>query len=345
MERIPQSPPKIQPISPDDERPLWSIMIPVYNCSEFLIDTLKSVLIQDLGENLMQIEVIDDCSIDADVESLVKKIGGDRVTYYRQQKNVGSLRNFETCINRSKGKLIHLLHGDDRVKDGFYDKISDLFEVHPEAGAAFCRYHFIDDNGQIKKEGKFNHSEEGLLKDALSIMSAEQPTQYVATVVKREVYEKLGSFYGVVFGEDWEMWVRIAKNYPIAYTPSILADYRRHVGSISYPEQETGQNVIDLAQTILNIEKQLPEDMKHIMRDQKLACKKSFIKSANLIWQQINDRKKANQLIIKALSIKTSDRNFYYLLFKLYVKIIFKIKKNDVNYSNYFSKKITPPKI
>ncbi|MDO6436234.1 glycosyltransferase [Cyclobacterium sp. 1_MG-2023] len=345
MERIPQSPPKIQPIPPFDERPLWSIMIPVYNCSEFIIDSLNSVLAQDLGENLMQIEVIDDCSTDADVESLVKKIGGDRVTYYRQQKNVGSLRNFETCINRSKGKLVHLLHGDDRVKEGFYDKISDLFKVHPEAGAAFCRYHFIDGNGQIKKEGKFNHDREGILKDALHIMSAEQPTQYVATVVKREVYEKLGSFYGVVFGEDWEMWVRIAKNYPIAYSTSILAEYRRHIGSISYPEQETGQNVIDLAQTILNIEKQLPEDMKHIMWDQKLACKKSFIKSANLIWQQISDRKKAHQLIKKALSIQTSDRNFYYLLFKLYIKIIFKIKKNEVNYSNYFSKKITPPKL
>jgi len=29
-------------------------------------------------------------------------------------------------------------------------------------------------------------------------------------VVKREVYEKLGGFYGVEYGEDWEMWVRIA---------------------------------------------------------------------------------------------------------------------------------------
>ena len=345
MERIPQSPPKIQPISLNIDRPLWSVMIPVYNCSEFITDALNSVLIQDLGENLMQIEVIDDCSTDADVESLVKKVGGERVMYYRQQKNVGSLRNFETCINRAKGKLVHILHGDDRVKSGFYDKISNLFKIHPEAGAAFCRYHFIDENGEIKKEGKYNHNREGLLKDALFVMSAEQPTQYVATVVKREVYEKLGSFYGVVFGEDWEMWVRIAKNYPIAYTPSILADYRRHIGSISYPEKETGQNVIDLGITILNIEKQLPEDMRHIMRDQKLACKKSFIKSANLIWQQISDRKKANQLIKKAISIKTSDRNFYFLLFKFYLKVIFKIKKKNVVHSNYFSKKISPPKL
>jgi hypothetical protein len=56
-------------------------------------------------------------AMDNNIEELVKKVGKGRVSYFRQKKqNVGSLRNFETCINRSRGKYIHLLHGDDRVK-------------------------------------------------------------------------------------------------------------------------------------------------------------------------------------------------------------------------------------
>src|SRR3712207_3896442 len=105
MERIPSSPPQILPVSIADT-PLWSVMIPVYNCSAFLEECLKSVLVQQLPENDMQIEVIDDASTDADVEALVKQIGKGRVKYFRQKENLGSLRNFETCINRAAGELV-----------------------------------------------------------------------------------------------------------------------------------------------------------------------------------------------------------------------------------------------
>jgi hypothetical protein len=57
--------------------------------------------------------MIAECNIE---EELVKKVGKGRVSYFRQKQNVGSLRNFETCINRSRGKYIHLLHGDDELK-------------------------------------------------------------------------------------------------------------------------------------------------------------------------------------------------------------------------------------
>ncbi|HET7896220.1 MAG TPA: glycosyltransferase family 2 protein, partial [Flavisolibacter sp.] len=116
MLRIPLSPPQILPRPSDAYRPLFSVMIPVYNCSAYLEETIASVLAQDMGEALMQIEVVDDASTDVDVQALVQQIGGGRVQYYRQAENVGSLRNFETCLNRARGIYVHLLHGDDRVR-------------------------------------------------------------------------------------------------------------------------------------------------------------------------------------------------------------------------------------
>jgi hypothetical protein len=58
-------------------------------------------------------------------------------------------------------------------------------------------------------------------------------------VVKRNVYEALGSFCSVHANADWEMWVRIASKYPFAYTPAVLASCRRHVGSV------TGQALLE----------------------------------------------------------------------------------------------------
>src|SRR5699024_2853393 len=104
--RIPLCPPPILPIRERAEKtPLWSVMIPVYNCSEYLQEAMGSVLIQALAPEKMQIEVCDDASTDADVEKWVGEIGEGRVIYYRQTENVGSLRNFETCLNRAKGNL------------------------------------------------------------------------------------------------------------------------------------------------------------------------------------------------------------------------------------------------
>ena len=127
-ERIPQKPPVIKALPDHITRPLWSVMIPTYNCSRYLIENLRSVLEQDPGADIMQIEVVDDFSTDTDVESPGQ---GNReragLDYYRQPENVGSLRNFETCLNRATGHYIHLLHGDDQVKTGFYSEIEKLF--------------------------------------------------------------------------------------------------------------------------------------------------------------------------------------------------------------------------
>ena len=43
-------------------RPLWSVMIPTFHCARFLRQTLESVLSQDPGPDVMQIEIVDDCS-------------------------------------------------------------------------------------------------------------------------------------------------------------------------------------------------------------------------------------------------------------------------------------------
>src|SRR5690606_9996471 len=130
-----------------------------------------------------------------DVEKIVREIGKGRISYYRQAQNVGSLRNFETCINRARGHLVHLLHGDDRVKIGYYKSIQRLFEAHPEAGAAFCRYHHIDEKNDILNPRITNHVvKNGLFENFLLHIGERQHVQYATITVKREVYEQLGSF-------------------------------------------------------------------------------------------------------------------------------------------------------
>ncbi|HEX4850834.1 MAG TPA: glycosyltransferase, partial [Puia sp.] len=221
-DRIPDTPPIIAPVPENVNRPQWSVMIPSYNCSNYLEDAIKSVVVQDKGPEKMQIEVVDDASTDANIEELVKRVGQGRVSFYRQEKNRGSLRNFETCINRSRGNWLHILHGDDMVKPGFYDEIESLFRQFPEAGAAFTGFTHIDSCNNFLYDNNPIQDEPGIIKDWLFEIARSQKVQPPAIVVKRYVYEQLGGFFGVHYGEDWEMWVRIAAHFPVAHSPRQL---------------------------------------------------------------------------------------------------------------------------
>jgi glycosyltransferase involved in cell wall biosynthesis len=262
--RIPDTPPIVLALQHELNRPLWSVMIPVYNCIFYLAETLKAVLKQDKGLQLMQIEVVDDCSTDGDVCALVQEIGNGRITYYRQETNRGSLRNFETCINRAQGHYVHLLHGDDLVEPGYYNKIEELFTNHPEAGAAFTDFNYIDHLGdKIAIRQRDLQIRQGIIPDFLYKIARKQLIQPPAIVVKRSVYEALGGFYAVHFGEDWEMWIRIASKFPVAYSPESLASYRvAHGIGISHNSFLTGQNIKDITKVINNSQQYLPDDKK-----------------------------------------------------------------------------------
>ncbi len=231
-------------------RPLWSVMVPTYNCAAYLRETLASVLAQDPGPETMQIEVIDDCSSD-NPQAIVEELAPERVAFHRQPQNVGHVRNFNTCIDRSRGHLVHVLHGDDAIRDSFYRTMQQPFHDHPEIGAAFCRYISTDASGNWETIGSLEPGGRGILDGWLGRIALGQRLQTPCMVVRRSVYEWLGGFDArLAHCEDWEMWTRIAANFPVWYEPDPLALYRVHSGSSSGKSRRIGENVVDLRRAI-----------------------------------------------------------------------------------------------
>jgi len=304
-------------------------MIPSYNCSQYLRPALESVLLQDPGPELMQIEVIDDCSTDEDVEALVREIGKGRVGFFRQKENVGSLRNFETCLKRSKGLLIHLLHGDDLVKPGFYREIENLFDQYPAAGAAFTAVSYIDKNGIEWFDHKKVSEKSGIIENWLYKIAQVQWVEPPAMVVKRSVYEKLGSFFAVHYGEDWEMWIRIAAHFPVVFSPSYLALYRKHDDNISSRALLSGQNIKDIQKVIEIVQEYLPVDQRKKL---KKAARKNFsIYFANISDQIFHHHNNSPAAIFQAKNALRMDVNTttFFSLIKLYAKYFIGWKRKE----------------
>src|SRR4051794_15542459 len=81
-----------------DNRPFWSVMIPVFNSTKYLARTLESVLSQDPGAARMQIEVVDGYSTMNIPEPLVREIAGDRVGTFRHTQPLPMAANWNSCI-------------------------------------------------------------------------------------------------------------------------------------------------------------------------------------------------------------------------------------------------------
>src|SRR6476620_4608854 len=317
-----KSPPIIKPYPDIPGRPLWSVMIPVYNSSHLLRSTLESILLQDPGPQQMQIMVVDDASTDANVEVLVQELGKGRVIYYRQPRNVGSLKNFETCINLSQGYLIHILHGDDRVKLGYYEKIASLFRQFPEIGAAFCRYDTIDENGKVLWTHTVEMEEDGVLDNWLLKIASKQRLQFCTITVKREVYENIGGYYGVNYGEDWEMWARIAAHYKVAYSPEILAEYRMHTDSISSASFGNAHNIRDIRWVINTIQELVPQEQrKKVYRAASRHYAHYALTIANLLWHRTQNKKNTHLQICEALKMHM-DATMLINAAKIYTKMM-----------------------
>jgi glycosyltransferase involved in cell wall biosynthesis len=321
FERIPSTPPVILPLPPGTKRVQWSVMIPVYNGLAYLEQTLRSVLCQDFGEDRMQIEVVDDVSTEGNVAEIVERVGKGRISYYRQPVNVGNVRNFETCINRAVGEYVHILHGDDYVEPGFYKAITQLFIDFPEAGAACTDWRVVDDAGMPVWTNAPVGDERGILKNWQNRIAIRQWLEPPAKVVKRSVYEDLGSFYMVHCCEDWLMWNRIAAKYPVAYHPEVLAKYRNHDENVTAKSFKNRKNFFDIYNTMLY-------NMDHLPQEQKAEAEKASRKNYAFYFANLAHRQwHANHDVEEALIVAKDALKFQVNTFsiKQYLKLLLKI--------------------
>jgi glycosyltransferase involved in cell wall biosynthesis len=323
--RIPSSPPPIAAVPAGVNRPHWSVMIPVYNGGAYLEGALRSVLQQDPGPGRMQIAVIDNASTDADVEEIARRFG-PRVEYFRQPENFGSVANFNTCLERSRGELVHLLHVDDRVLPGFYARAAALLRDYPQAGAAFTGYRYIDAQGKVIGVPKPEAPAAGVLQGWLERIAVRQTIQYAAMAVRRTVYEEVGGFFGVICGEDWEMWVRIASKHAMAYSPEVLAEYRVHADSVSGRKLMSGEYTRDIAWVIDTIQAYLPP----AYRAQAFAmatrrCAHDGLLNADRLWRTEANKQAAKLQIREALRLH-ADAGLRAKAFFLYTRMLLNLR-------------------
>jgi glycosyltransferase involved in cell wall biosynthesis len=245
-------PPRIEPVGEGVSRPLWSVMIPAFNSAHYLRQTLDSVLAQDPGPEQMQIEVMDDCSTEDDPEAVVRECGNGRVFFYRKPVHEGMAANFNTCIRRSRGQLVHIIHSDDYVLPEFYRRLADVAEHHPKAALIASRSFLVDhENVIIGVTERLPELEAGA--QVVDSFFYRTPIQAPGVVLRRAFYESHGGFLlDLPYVLDCEMWARAISLAGGVVTAEVLSCYRIFEANDSARKARTAENLaaVELLNTL-----------------------------------------------------------------------------------------------
>ena len=223
-------------------------MIPAYNPpANFLEQALKSVLQQDRGTGRMQIEVVDDCSPNAGVKEMVESIGGGRVTFSQTPKNSGLAGCWNTCIERARGEWVHLLHQDDYVLPGFYQKLESTAAQHPRMNLLAARSFFVDEHAIIwRMTGRLPKLENG--GQTVEDFFYGSPIQCAGVAVRRSFYEAHGGFLPELkYTIDCEMWTRVISVGGGVIVPDVLSCYRLYGAGETGRLNRSAENFHDIA--------------------------------------------------------------------------------------------------
>jgi glycosyltransferase involved in cell wall biosynthesis len=263
-----------------------SIIIPTYNCAQYLKETLVSVKQQPSGSlDEAQIVVLDDCSTKDDPESVVRAVWPERVKFVRQPQNVGPCANFNSCLDHAEREWIHILHGDDFALPGAYAEFAEAIATWPDAIAVFARSVLVDANGLWTAvsprlaagwRGRLLYEPE---------MWAGNRVMFPGALLSRRAIDKVGGFdCSFCHVQDWNLWWRVARTGEAVYTNHCVAGYREFEGNHTSTLVRSGKNLEEIFEQVERVVSSVKEDPAYDARDLTIFYETAYYMAVTQCW-------------------------------------------------------------
>ena len=228
--------------------PKVSVIIPTYNCAEYLPQAIESILAQTYKD--YEIIVVDDGSSDGTDAVLAKY--GDKIRCLRQEnQGPGAARN--SGIRNSRGTLVAILDADDKWFPQKLEIQCEYMASHEEIGLVFSDANSFDENGTktVAYNRNYRRVFEGQVFDKLILKNFIGSN---TIMVRKECLDEVGLFAeNTMVAEDWHLWLRIAKRYFIGYIDQPLVMYRLSPGTLTANSAKAYPYRIQVMEEILSL--------------------------------------------------------------------------------------------
>lgn len=202
-----------------NKEPLVSIITPSYNQSEYLEETIRSVLDQKYPN--FEYIIVDGGSTDRSVE-IIRKYAR-QLAKWVSEKDCGQTDAINKGFSFASGDVLSWLNSDDTLLPNAVEEAVQHLVDHPRIGLVYGDANYINENGRVI--GKFPSAQTSLQRLRRGYVHIPQQSSFF----RKAIWDLVGpldpSFY---FAMDYDLWIRIAEQAEIRYIPRVWSNFRLH---------------------------------------------------------------------------------------------------------------------
>lgn len=220
------------------------IVIPFWGEPALLYDTVRSV--QDQDDPDWRLLVIDDCYPDESVPRFFAAIDDQRISYVRNEVNLGITENYREAIRRAQGEYLTILGCDDLLLPDYVAVIARTIRAVPHADVIQPGVQVIDETGRVVRP-MVDRVKQGLLAprggEGIAVLTAERMATslirgdwlyWPSLTFRSDTLRRIDFREGLPIIQDLALLMDIAfDGGTLAYNPHVAFSYRRHGGSAS----------------------------------------------------------------------------------------------------------------
>ncbi|KKL63033.1 hypothetical protein LCGC14_2179160, partial [marine sediment metagenome] len=202
-----------------------SIITPIYNCEEYLEESLNSIFLQAEKKNI-EIILVNDGSTDQSLE-ILRSFADARIKILDQENNGLSVSR-NRGIAAASGNRIALLDADDYWENDHLDTLKKLSELFPDAGVLGTGYVEQYANGSMvaPQLNLQNTTKPQLITDFFTANLKQPLIGQSSIAFKKTVIQECGGFDPkITYAEDVDFYIRIFLKHQMAYNPKVTCHH------------------------------------------------------------------------------------------------------------------------
>jgi glycosyltransferase involved in cell wall biosynthesis len=257
--------------------PAISLVLPVYNGQRFLAEALDSIFAQTFTD--FELIAVDDCSTDNTPQILAEYAA--RYPQLRVHTNAANSKlpaSLNNGFQVARGAWFSWTSDDNIMRPKMLERLLEVAQANPDCAIIHSDFSLIDEDGTLGELVAVDPANELIFGNAIGC----------CFLYKREVDAALNGYDEGLFGiEDYDFWLRAARQYKFFTLHEDHYLYRRHPGSLT---NARAKHIHSLAAQVMQREiEALPKSPIRSEAYARLFCRDHYTMRLYLLWRSLRD--------------------------------------------------------
>jgi len=211
------------------DKPVVSVLIPVYNGGEFFRAAVQSVLAQTFRD--FECLILDDGSTDESGKIADELARRDQRVRVIHRENRGLVATLNELVDAARGEFVARMDADDLCLPERFARQVDFLAQHPRVVCVGCAYWMIDEADRTIAQIRVPVDDATIQQNALR---GHAPISHPSAMVRTAALRAVGGYRAAFYpAEDLDLWLRLGELGALANLGEPLLRYRVRSDSIS----------------------------------------------------------------------------------------------------------------